>query len=571
MNAAAALTSLLLACLATAGADAAELAQSAKIDAIFAEFKRAGSPGVSLAVISHGKIVYSKGFGLAQLEDGIPIDAQTIFPAASVSKQFTGMAITLLADRGKLSLDDEVQKYLPWVARFAQPITIRQLLHHTSGVRDQWELLTLAGWGKDDPITQEDVRRMMTKQRELNFEPGSKFMYSNMGYSLLAEIVTQVSGEPFSRFVAENIFKPLGMVHSHFHDDVDMLVPHRAYAYAPKAGGGYRKDDRSFGTVGANNLFTTPEDLALWLDNFRHAKVGGPAVIQAMQQQGRLNNGEEFAYAHGISAGKVGNMTVLAHDGRDAAYRSYAAWYVEPQMGIAVQTNVAVSPSDLAGKVAALLLADQLPPEMRAAAAATAPARPFIQPESRLLDACVGVYSISNGYVLQISKDLEHGNLIARAAGTTDEMQAYSNDEFLIPAFGATVRFVRDARGNVETIAVNMGGEQLTGRRLAAEQSKLDPAQLAQYAGTYYSDELGTFYSIAVVDGQLVASHRRRGDTRLAATDKDRFVSELLPTVQFERDTHGVVTGMRVSGERVTNLMFVKAAFCPPACNASAP
>lgn len=551
--------SLLLACFVAGAVHAAPFAQSEQIDAIFAEFNRPGSPGASLAVIAHGKIVYSKGYGSAQLEDTIPIDRLTIFPAASVSKQFTGMAITLLAARGKLSLDDEVQKYLPWVARFDRPITIRQLLHHTSGVRDQWELLTVAGWRKDDPITQEDVRRMMSRQRELNFEPGSRFMYSNMGYSLLAEIVAQVTGMPFSQFVAENIFRPLGMMHSHFHDDVDMLVPHRAYAYAPKAGGGYRKDDRSFGTVGANNLFTTPEDLTLWLDNFRHARVGGPAVIQAMQQKARLNNGEELAYAHGISVGKLGNMTVLAHDGRDAGYRSYVVWYAEPEMGIAVQTNVAVSPSDLAGKVAALLLADQLPPEVRAAAASTAPARRFIQPEPRLLDACVGVYKVSNGYVLQISKDLEHGNLIARAAGTTDEMQAYSNDEFLIPAFGATVRFQRDERGNVSTIAVTMGGEQLTGQRLASEQTRLDPAQLAQYAGTYYSAELGTFYSIAAIDGQLVASHPRRGDTRLAATDKDRFVSELLPTIQFERDAHGAINGMRVSGERVTNLWFAKA------------
>jgi CubicO group peptidase (beta-lactamase class C family) len=563
--------SLLLACLAATSAGAAELAQSKKIDAIFAEFKHAGSPGVGVAVISHGKIVYSKGFGLAQLEYQIPIDRGTIFPAASVSKQFTGMAITLLADRGKLALDDEVQQYLPWVARFEHPITIRQLLHHTSGVRDEWELLTLAGWRKDDPITQEDVRRMMSHQRELNFEPGARFMYSNTGYTLLAEIVARVSGMSFAQFTAENIFKPLGMVHSHFQDDIEMLVPKRAYGYAPKAGGGYRKDERSFGTVGANNLFTTPEDLTLWLDNFRHARVGGAAVIQAMQQPGLLNNGEVLAYAHGISAGKLGTMTVLAHDGRDAAFRSYVVWYAEPEMGIAVQTNLAVSPSDLAGKVAALLLSDQLPAQARAAAAALGPARPFVEPQSQLLDDYVGVYTVSNGYVLQISKDLEHGTLIARAAGTTDELLAYSNDEFLFPAFGATIHFVHDERGTVGRITVNIGGEQLTGQRLASEQGGLDPGQLAQYAGTYYSEELGTFYSIAVVDGQLVASHRRRGDTRLAATAKDQFVSDLLPTIQFERDGHDAVRSMRVSGERVTNLLFVKTSFCPPNCTASAP
>lgn len=555
----------LLLALVAAHADAREPTQLERVDAIFAGFRHAGAPGVSVAVISHGRILYSKGFGCAQLEYGIPIGTGTVFAAASVSKQFTGMAITLLADRGRLSLDDEVQKYLPWVPRFDQPITLRQLLHHTSGVRDQWELLTLAGWGRDDPITQEDVRRMMAHQRELNFVPGSEFLYSNTGYSLLAEVVAQVAGMPFSQFVAESIFKPLGMNHSHFHDDREMLVPHRAYAYMPRSRGGYVKDERSFGTYGANNLYTTSEDLVLWLDNFRHARVGGPAVIQLMQQKGALNSGEVLGYAHGIGTGKLGDLTVLAHDGRDAGFRSYVAWYAEAEMGIAVQTNLGtVSPSDLAGKVAAVLLADRLPAPVLAAAASVEPVRRVVQPDPRLLDDYVGLYTFSNGYLLQISKDLEHGYLIGRAQNVTDELQAYSNDEFLFPAFGATIHFMRDENGSVGRITVTMANQQLAGQRLAADQEKLGPEQLSQYAGIYYSEEFGTQYSIAVTDGRLVASHRRRGDTRLTATGRDQFVSDLLPAIRFERDAHGAVSGMRVSGERVRNLLFVKTSFCPP-------
>lgn len=200
-----------------------------QIDPFFEEFNKPDSPGISVAVIKDGHLIFSKGYGSAQLEYKVPVSTTTTFHVASVSKQFTAMAIMLLEKDGKLSLDEEVQKYLPWVPRFDHPVTVRQLVNHTSGIRDQWELLYMAGWRLDDVITMHDIRTMMERQTELNFVPQSDILYSNMGYTLLAEIVAAVSGKSFPDFTREQIFEPLGMKHTHFHLDHQEIDPGRSY------------------------------------------------------------------------------------------------------------------------------------------------------------------------------------------------------------------------------------------------------------------------------------------------------------------------------------------------------
>jgi len=185
---------------------------SQDIDAIFKDYNNSASPGAAIAVVHQGEIVFKQGYGSANLEYDVPITSKTIFHAASVSKQFTVFATLLLEEDGKLSLDDDVRKYLPEVPNFGKKITLRHLASHTSGIRDQWELLSMAGWRLDDVITGEHILRMVSKQKELNFEPGAAYMYSNTGFTLLAEVVARVSGKSFSEFTQDRIFKPLGMV-----------------------------------------------------------------------------------------------------------------------------------------------------------------------------------------------------------------------------------------------------------------------------------------------------------------------------------------------------------------------
>lgn len=215
----------------------AAVSREKEIDAIFKEWNSPNTPGASVAVIQHGKIVFEKGYGIANLEYNIPIRPDTIFHVASVSKQFTAMAVVLLELDGKLSIDDDVHKYLPELPDYGTKITLRNLLQHTSGIRDQWQILGLAGWDIRDVITQDQALRMIFRQKELNFPPGTRNLYSNAGFTLLAEIVTRVSGMPFPQFCAERIFSPLHMTHTHFHQDLAQLVPGRAYSYGNKGAG----------------------------------------------------------------------------------------------------------------------------------------------------------------------------------------------------------------------------------------------------------------------------------------------------------------------------------------------
>jgi CubicO group peptidase (beta-lactamase class C family) len=201
-----------------------------QIDAIFKDWASPNTPGASVAVIQHGKLVFAKGYGVANLEYGISIRPDTIFHVASVSKQFTAMAVVLLELEGKLALDDDVHKYLPELPDYGNKITIRNLLQHTSGVRDQWQTLALAGWSLQDVITQDQALRLIFRQKELNFPPGTRYLYSNAGFTLLAEIVARVSGKPFPQFCTERIFAPLRMTHTHFHQNLTQLVPGRAYS-----------------------------------------------------------------------------------------------------------------------------------------------------------------------------------------------------------------------------------------------------------------------------------------------------------------------------------------------------
>ena len=256
------------------------------IDDIFQQWNKPGSPGAAVAVVQNGRLAFQKGYGTANLEYDIPISPDTVFHVASVSKQFTAMSIVLLEQDGKLSLADDVRKYLPELPDYGHRIAIRNLLQHTSGVRDQWQTLGLAGWRLDDVITQKQILRMMFRQMELNFEPGTRHLYSNAGSTLLAEIVARVSGKPLPDFCDERIFRPLGISAPHFHDDHRRIVRGRAYSY--EAAPLYRASPLNYANVGATSLFTTAPDLVKWLDNFREPKVGGRAAVARLQEQAVL-------------------------------------------------------------------------------------------------------------------------------------------------------------------------------------------------------------------------------------------------------------------------------------------
>ena len=318
-----------------------------QIDNLFSAYNQA-TPGVAVAVVKDGKIIFKKGYGTANLEYDTPITPKTVFQIASVSKQFTAFSIYLLEKQGKISLEDDIRKYVPEVPDFGKIVRIKHLLAHTSGVRDQWSLLTLAGWRMDDIITTEHILKIISRQKELNFEPGSQFLYSNSGYTLLAEVAARVSGKTFAEYTKENIFAPLGMNDTQFYDDANRIVKNRAGSYK-KVNGAYQKMNLNHSTVGATGLLTTVEDLSKWALNFENPKVGDAELIRRFNEPSLLNNGqpvlfavingENSYHAKGQFTRNYRGVDLLNHSGHDAGFRAFLLRFPEKKLSIIALSN----------------------------------------------------------------------------------------------------------------------------------------------------------------------------------------------------------------------------------------
>src|SRR6266481_2181907 len=258
---------------------------AAAVDEVFSDLTKPGSPGCALGVYRDGKIIYAKGYGLANVEENVAITPQSVFDIGSTSKQFTAASILLLEKQGKLSINDDIRKYVPELPEYGQKITILQLLNHTSGLRDYLTLMELAGTNVDSVTTDEDALTMIVRQKALNFAPGSDWLYSNTGFFLLAVIVKRVSGKTLREFAAENIFAPLEMSHTQYRDDHTSLIPNRALAYdAKEKGGGYKLDVSYFEQTGDGAVHTSVEDLLKWEENFYRGQIGGKEFLSEIQE-----------------------------------------------------------------------------------------------------------------------------------------------------------------------------------------------------------------------------------------------------------------------------------------------
>jgi len=539
----------------TAAAQDAPDALTKKVDQLFATWDKPESPGAAIAIIKDGAVVYKRGYGSANLEYNVPITPQTVFHVASVSKQFTAFAITLLASQGKLSLDDDIRKHLPEVPDFGRKITIRHLIHHTSGLRDQWTLLAMAGWRLDDVITKEHIMKLVRHQAELNFDPGAEHLYCNTGYTLLAVIVERVSGQPFREYTEANLFKPLGMTSTHFHDDHEEIVKNRAYSYFPTAAaaGGFKAAPLNYANVGATSLFTTAEDLARWVINFEDKKIGGADVIKQVQQRGVLNSGKQLDYAFGLSIGPYRGLSTVGHGGGDAAYRSFVFWFPDRRFGVVVLSNLGTfSPQQISQKIADIYLADKFAPEPPKPATVE---RTAAKIDPKILDAYAGRYLLDGRTVVVMSK--EGDRLMGQPGGSPKaELLPQSETTFFVREASSEVIFERDEKGSVTGFTMKRDSQSQSAKRLNAPPATA--AQLAQFAGDYYSPELGTTYTLVVQAGRLVAQHRRHDDISLTELDGDLFTGNrwFFQTVQFTRDSEKRITGFRLSSGRARNLRF---------------
>ena len=336
---------------------------NAVVDAIFASWDVPGSPGCALAVAQDGNLVYSRGYGYANLDYNIPITPQTVFDVASITKQFNAASLSMLALEGKLALDDNVRKWLPELPEYDSPITLRHMMYHTSGLRDYLNLFPLAGRGDYYPISHPQILAMMSRQRALIFPPGDRYEYSNTAYMLLAQVVERAGGKTLGEMTRERIFEPLGMDGSLMYENLEEIIPRRATGYDRNDDGSMRiVHNYNFDVAGDGQLYSTMEDLLRW-DNYLHG-TDKPAIYALMLTEGHLNNGDPIGYAQGIRLDEYRGLRTVGHSGSSWGFRSQLLRFVEPGLSIAISCNSDFArPGELAQRVADYYLADKLGPE----------------------------------------------------------------------------------------------------------------------------------------------------------------------------------------------------------------
>lgn len=539
---------------ASAGAELPkDLAQ--RVDAVFAEYAKPGSPGCALAVIQNGGITYEKGYGLASIEHGVPIDPKkTVFDIGSTSKQITAASILLLAQDGKLSLDDEVRKHIPELPDYGTPITIRHLLHHTSGIRDYADVMAMSGFNFEDVTTDGDGLAAIARQKKLNFKPGSEYLYSNSGYFLLAQIVERVSGKRMREFAQERIFGPLGMTNTQILDDHTKVIPHRAASYAPGPEGSFAVLMSNWEQTGDGAVQTTVEDLAKWDQNFYDPKVGGPGLVEQLQTQGKLDDGETIPYARGLFVEEYRGLRRVSHGGGWAGYRAEMIRFPDQKLSVVTLCNLgSINPTFLAQRVADLYLGDKLQPEAQPAAAAGGAPAGKVENAERY----TGVYwSPAGGLVRRI--EARDGKLFyVRGGGNDTELAPLRDGRFQMVGVPAEVSFQVSATtaSGPRRMELAVSGDKPI---LFEEVKPITPTPegLAAYAGTYTSPELDTTWTLAVEDGKLMLRAKRGPAHPLEPAFADAFNGDF-GLIRFLREGQKV-TGFLMGSPRSRDIKFEK-------------
>lgn len=409
-----------------------------RVDALFTEWDKENSPGAALGIFKDGRIIYARGYGMANLDYNIPITPRSVFRTGSIGKQFTAMCIAILAEQGKLTLDDDIRRFLPEMHEFNPPVKIKHLIHHTSGVRDYLLLQGLAGRVSGYFYTSPEVLDLLSRQKGLDFPPGSEFSYSNSGYFLLAEIVRRASGMKTPEYAKKYIFDPLGMTSSHFHDDPNMIVKNMATGYYPKEGGGFRIYMTQLDMIGDGGVFTTVEDFFKWDQNFYHNNLGRGTqdLINTVLTRDPLSDGRETDYAFGLRVGKYRGLRMVTHGGSFVGYRSHYLQFPDQHFSVDIHSNLgSFEPGRIAQKIADIYLEDQFTEALPAASAEEKQHPMEKKPEKIELSPSQKKEYAGQYYCGELdvtaSVEMENNELLLKLVRTKDILTPISRDDFL--------------------------------------------------------------------------------------------------------------------------------------------
>lgn len=527
--------------------------QSARVDSIFAQYARPDSPGCAVGVFRNGQIAYSRGYGMANIELGVPITPEHVFYVGSVSKQFTAMSIALLAKDGRLSLDDDVHKFIPELPEFGQRITIRHLVHHTSGLREKWDIFQMAGMRDGDVVNQADVIEVVRREKALNFAPGEEWLYNNTAYDLLSTIVQRASGKPHREFAQERIFGPLGMANTRYVDDRTLIVRGRASAYAPspRRGGGFVTANVSHvETTGSGGVHSTIGDLLRWDESFYTGALGGAELATLVQTPGALNSGEKLTYAFGLTVDQYGGKRRVHHGGALGGYRAMLMRFPDEHFSVALLCNIAsANTMALAERVTDVYFPRAAVTDVTARASQPLPLGDVE------LERYTGVYLNRRTEAL-LRLVIRNGALVID--GTTAPLQYDGSNRFRLDGQQTMLEFTVPHANLAQRVRVTRpSARDATYDRVSDVAAPV--SQLGDYAGIYRSDEVNTTWRVAIRDNKLTIFGDRGADAiTLTPAFADAFTAPGGWLVRFSRDGANAVDNLTVTTGRSRRVTFTK-------------
>ncbi|MEL6659844.1 MAG: serine hydrolase [Bacteroidota bacterium] len=519
-------------------------------------------PGAYVAAVQNGKNTAHRSYGLASVEHGVPVSDSTIFDLASIAKMFTGYAIATLETRGQLRSEDDIHTYLPDFPDMGQEITVAHLLHHTSGIKNWTSLLYESGYHYSNRIKFDYLLRLIYAQRSLDFTPGERYKYSNSGYVLLAEIIEKVSGKSYAEWMEEEVFAPLGMTKTFFHDTPGRVIPNVARGYSQDNDGNFRRDFDNTTAVGSSSLFSCGSDMQKWMKFLLGPGPERQAIVDLMFTTRPLNDGEHNTYAYGIDVEDYRGTKMIGHSGSWASYTSQMFLLPEFNAGVFFVHNFRVRTSDIAYYFADGFLPEEEEVEEEAEAeeeetiSYSSNNLPDETVDTKLLDTYTGKFKLGVGWYLDIIREGE--KMYAQANGERAFLMYAANDTtFVVPNYGyRTITFLKNESGEVDAIIYNKKR-----RERQVEPFRFDAEALQPYVGTYYNHELGLVFNFTLQEDGLYATNINFPPAKIIDTGQNQFITDgRFRTIIFTHTKDGTIDGFYTANSRGEKIWSYKKA-----------
>lgn len=515
-------------------------------------------PGAEALVLKDDKVLFQQAYGMANLTYQIPFEVTTPTNIGSTSKQFTAFAINLLADRGELSLDDDIRKYFPEIPDFGKTVTIRHLLTHTSGYREFLNTLAMTGRSLNSPLDREIIFKILKNQPELQNDPGAEWNYNNTGFALMAALVEKVTDVPFPEWMQKNVFEPLDMHNTMVRADQNEVVPKRSQGYTTNEDGEFQEAEDLGGAMGAGAIYTTLGDLSKWIRNFRDHKVGNAKIFKEMTTPYVLTNGDTTNYGLGLFIEKRNGLKIIHHNGADVAHRSMLMYFPEINAAVVTQSNNANFAGNIADKIAEVYFSSYMRKKELGEKVATAGDEiDEFNYEEEKFEKLEGRYELEEapGFILTFKRD---GNRIyGQATGQPEvDMKPVSDSVFQLQGVNAKITFHLKEDGSADSITLHQNGDH-PAKKINWNPNKAD---LQEFTGKFYSPEIETVYNVDLQEENLVFSTYQVADkVKLSPADNDSFSGGFpVAEIKYLRDDNGKIKGFNVSNGRARGIYFEK-------------